>query len=72
MHLGGWEIILIVFIVLLLFGAKKIPELMRSFGKGVNSFKQGMKEEGPSDEVQSTKETDSEKKNQEKGPSVEV
>ena len=39
----GWpEILLIVLIVLLLFGAKKIPELMKSFGKGVKSFKEGM------------------------------
>ena len=39
----GWpEILLIVLIVLLLFGAKKIPELMRSMGKGVKSFKEGM------------------------------
>ena len=39
----GWpEILLIVLIVLLLFGAKKIPELMKSMGKGVKSFKEGM------------------------------
>ena len=39
----GWpEILLIVLIVLLLFGAKKIPELMKSMGKGVKSFKDGM------------------------------
>ena len=39
----GWpEILLIVLIVLLLFGAKKIPELMQSMGKGVKSFKDGM------------------------------
>jgi sec-independent protein translocase protein TatA len=40
----GWgEILLIALIVLLLFGAKKIPELMRGMGKGVKSFKDGMK-----------------------------
>ena len=39
----GWpEILLIVLIVLLLFGAKKIPELMKSMGKGVKSFKDGL------------------------------
>ncbi|MDR2979848.1 MAG: twin-arginine translocase TatA/TatE family subunit [Bacteroidales bacterium] len=42
--LGMPEIILIVLVVLLLFGAKKIPELMKGFGKGVKSFKDGMKE----------------------------
>ena len=39
------EIIVIALIVLLLFGGKKIPELMKGLGKGVKSFKDGMKEE---------------------------
>ncbi len=42
--IGTPEIILIVLVVLLLFGGKKIPELMRGLGKGVKSFKQGMKD----------------------------
>ena len=42
--IGAPEIIFIVLIVLLLFGGKKIPELMRGLGKGVKSFKQGMHE----------------------------
>ena len=42
--LGVWEIILIVLVVLLFFGGKKIPELMRGLGKGVKSFKQGLNE----------------------------
>lgn len=41
-NLGTGEIIIILVVVLLLFGAKRIPELARSLGKGVNSFKQGM------------------------------
>jgi len=40
--LGTGEIILIALIVLLLFGGKKIPELMRGIGKGVKSFKDGL------------------------------
>jgi sec-independent protein translocase protein TatA len=40
--LGTWEIIVIVLVILLLFGGKKIPELMRGVGKGVKSFKDGM------------------------------
>lgn len=40
--LGSWEIILIVLVVLLLFGGKKIPEMMKGLGKGVKSFKDGM------------------------------
>jgi len=42
--LGGQEILLIALIVLLLFGGKKIPEMMKGLGKGVKSFKDGMKE----------------------------
>jgi sec-independent protein translocase protein TatA len=42
--LGTWEIVAIVAIVLLLFGGKKIPELMQGLGKGVKSFKKGMNE----------------------------
>ena len=42
MRLGTGEIILIAVVVLLLFGGKKIPELMRGLGKGVKSFKDGM------------------------------
>ena len=42
--LGGQEILLIALIVLLLFGGAKIPELMRGLGKGVKSFKEGMKD----------------------------
>jgi sec-independent protein translocase protein TatA len=42
--IGGWEIFAIVAVIVLLFGGKKIPELMRGIGKGVKSFKQGMNE----------------------------
>ena len=41
---GTWEIVAIVLVVLLLFGGKKIPELMKGLGQGVKSFKQGMNE----------------------------
>ena len=41
-NLGTGEILIIALIVLLLFGGKKIPELMRGLGKGVKSFKDGM------------------------------
>ena len=43
--LGIQEILVIALIILLLFGGKKIPELMKGLGKGVKSFKEGMKEE---------------------------
>ena len=40
--LGTQEILLIALVILLLFGGKKIPELMKGLGKGVKSFKDGM------------------------------
>ncbi|MCR5780765.1 MAG: twin-arginine translocase TatA/TatE family subunit [Bacteroidaceae bacterium] len=49
MNLGTPEIILIALVVLLLFGGKKIPELMKGLGKGVKSFKDGVK--GLDDEI---------------------
>ena len=42
--LGAPELMLIALVVLLLFGGAKIPELMRGLGKGVKSFKEGMKD----------------------------
>ena len=41
---GMPEVLLIVLVVLLLFGGKKIPELMKGLGKGIRSFKDGMKD----------------------------
>jgi len=42
LNLGAGEVIVIALIVLLLFGGKKIPELMKGLGKGVKSFKEGL------------------------------
>lgn len=39
--IGPWQIVLIVLVVLLMFGGKKIPELMRGLGKGISEFKKG-------------------------------
>ncbi|PKP33840.1 MAG: twin-arginine translocase TatA/TatE family subunit [Bacteroidetes bacterium HGW-Bacteroidetes-17] len=39
---GPWQVIVIVAIVLLLFGGKKIPELMKGLGRGIKEFKEGM------------------------------
>ena len=65
LHLGGTEILLIALLVVLLFGGKKIPELMKGLGKGVKSFKQGVAE--AENEIKKTQEeadkpADSEKK----------
>ena len=40
--LGTWEIILISLVILLIFGGKKIPELMKGIGKGMRSFREGV------------------------------
>ncbi len=42
---GHWEIVLIVVAVLVLFGGKKIPEMMRGLGTGIKEFKQGIRED---------------------------
>lgn len=47
--LRGWEIIIIAVVILLLFGGKKIPELMRGVGKGIRGFKEGLND--MSDEI---------------------
>ena len=70
--IGAPEIICIILIVLLLFGAKKIPELMKSMGKGVKFFKQGMNDieeemKRPLDEQQLTENQSSEQQPTEDG-----
>lgn len=51
--IGAWEWVIIALVILLLFGGKKIPELMKGLGKGVKSFKDGMN--GVDEEVKSIK-----------------
>lgn len=59
---GQTEIILIVFVILLLFGAKKLPELSRSLGKSLGEFKKGQKEGAAPDEAVEKLEADEVKK----------
>lgn len=47
---GPWQVVLVVAIVLLLFGGRKIPELMKGLGRGVKEFKDGVKGEGEEEE----------------------
>ncbi|MGB7395777.1 MAG: twin-arginine translocase TatA/TatE family subunit [Pricia sp.] len=47
---GPWQIAIVVLVVLLLFGGKKIPELMRGLGSGIKEFKDASKEDEPSNE----------------------
>ena len=53
---GGPELLIILFVVLLLFGAKKLPELSRSLGKSLGEFKKGQKEGDQPDKDDDTKE----------------
>jgi sec-independent protein translocase protein TatA len=50
--LGGWEIVLILAVVLILFGAKKLPELAKGLGTGIKEFKKATRE--VTDEIQSS------------------
>jgi sec-independent protein translocase protein TatA len=52
MNLGAPEIILIVFVILLLFGSKKLPDLARSLGKSLNEFKRGQTETTPEKKIE--------------------
>ena len=61
-RIGIWQIVLIVLVVLLLFGGKKIPELMKGIGKGVRSIKDGINGiEGDSDKAAEKSSKDSAK-----------
>ncbi|NDV78004.1 twin-arginine translocase TatA/TatE family subunit [Dysgonomonas sp. 511] len=54
-NLGTGEIIVLAIVVLLLFGGKKIPELMKGLGKGIKNFKEGVK--GIEDDIEGTDDT---------------
>ena len=43
--IGPWQIVLIVLVILLLFGGKKIPELMKGLGSGIKEFKEASKDD---------------------------
>lgn len=54
--LGPWELLLIFLAVLLLFGAKRLPEIAQGMGKGIKEFKKAMKD--TSDEIKGSLDTD--------------
>lgn len=55
--IGGQELLLIIVVCLLLFGGKKIPELMRGLGQGVSEFKRGQREEPQAEEKPNKEDT---------------
>lgn len=64
--MGPWELLLIFLVVLLLFGAKRLPDIAQGLGKGIRDFRKAMKETG--DEIKGSldepkKSDDNEKKN---------
>jgi sec-independent protein translocase protein TatA len=54
-RIGPWEIILVLAVLLLLFGAKKLPEIARSIGKSANEFKKGLKDGAQSESSEDDK-----------------
>lgn len=60
--IGMQEVLLIGLVIILLFGGKKIPELMKGLGKGVKSFKDGMK--GIEDDIETSDKENKDKKAQ--------
>ena len=67
--LGGWEIVLILAVVLILFGAKKLPELAKGLGSGIKEFKKATRE--VTDEINSAMDDTSPPPTQKKLPSSE-
>ena len=61
MGIGAWQIVLILVIVLIIFGAGKLPKVMGDFGKGIKSFKTGLKEEENNASIQPKEISDSSK-----------
>jgi sec-independent protein translocase protein TatA len=55
LFLGAGEITIIVLVLLLLFGGRKIPELMRGLGKGIREFKEGQKETPTKEELEDSR-----------------
>ncbi len=59
---GGWELVLIIAIIVLLFGGKKIPELAKGLGKGIKDFKKAVNEDDEPQEVAKKEAKEIEKK----------
>jgi len=57
MGVSTWQIIVILVVILLLFGGKKIPELAQGLGKGIKNFKDAVKEEEETTEIQKIEKT---------------
>ena len=58
---GIWELIIILLVVMLLFGATKLPKLGRGLGSGIRNFKEGLKGDGKDDEAEGADEDEASK-----------
>lgn len=56
--IGPWQIIIIVFVIVLLFGGKKIPELMKGLGQGMKEFKKATDQDDDKDKTKDTESND--------------
>lgn len=56
--IGPWQIVIIVFVIVLLFGGRKIPELMKGLGQGMKEFKKATDQDDNKEEDNKNKETD--------------
>lgn len=63
--LGPWELLIVLAVVLLIFGGKRLPELARGLGKSVTNFKAGLSEE-QAEETETTAQTENEQSPKEK------
>ena len=61
-NIGPWELIIVLIILILLFGATKIPQLARSLGKSVSEFKKGVREDAEATKPEQEQKSDEEKK----------
>ncbi len=63
--IGGWQIIIVLLVILLLFGARKIPELGKGLGRGIRSFKEGLQTDEEDDDKLGAGDKDEEKEDEE-------
>ncbi len=52
MPFSGWELLVVLFVILLLFGSSRLPQLARGMGKSISEFKKGVSEGGKEDELE--------------------